>query len=133
MSALPSEAPLRAGGAATASTSTPTPRAEVVASPPPAQPQANLTEAFGGLSVNSAPSPAPAPLPTRTPEPPRNQKPELCHATALYAYHAADQGDLELERDDAISVTEYMNAEWWSGMNIRTGKEGIFPKNYGKL
>lgn len=32
--------------------------------------------------------------------------------------------------NDQIAVYEYMNAEWWLGKNLRTGKEGVFPVAY---
>ena len=51
----------------------------------------------------------------------------------LYAYTSTDVGDLELQPNDTVSVTEYMNAEWWKGRNTRTGQEGIFPRSYVKV
>lgn len=59
--------------------------------------------------------------------------PALTHATALYQYNAADAGDLSLQPNDRVAVTEYMNAEWWKGKNERTGQEGIFPRSYVKV
>lgn len=41
-----------------------------------------------------------------------------------------DPRDLNLQPGDHISVTEFMNAEWWLGKNIRTGEDGVFPSNY---
>lgn len=41
-----------------------------------------------------------------------------------------DARDLNLQPGDHISVTEFVNAEWWLGKNIRTGEEGVFPSNY---
>ena len=35
-----------------------------------------------------------------------------------------------MQPGDSISVTEFVNAEWWLGKNIRTGEEGVFPSNY---
>jgi hypothetical protein len=59
--------------------------------------------------------------------------PPLTHATALYQYQASDAGDLSLQPNDRVAVTEYMNAEWWKGRNERTGAEGIFPRSYVKV
>lgn len=101
------------------------PRAAPVAQEPP-------TKAFEALSVNKSPSPAP-PSYDQTPAPGlpvRNQKPTVAHARALYRYAAADGRDLYFEKDDRISVYEYMNQDWWMGRNDRTGQEGIFPRNY---
>lgn len=75
------------------------------------------------------------PPPTYASPPPQAswQPPSLCKATALYAYTSADAGDLELQPNDQITVTEYMNAEWWKGRSSRTGQEGIFPRSYVKV
>lgn len=59
--------------------------------------------------------------------------PALAQATALYAYHGEDPGDLDLQPNDRIAVTEYMNGEWWKGKSSRTGQEGIFPRSYVKV
>ncbi|KAK5108684.1 hypothetical protein LTR62_008089 [Meristemomyces frigidus] len=59
--------------------------------------------------------------------------PPLAQATALYAYTSSDDGDLALQPNDHINVTEYMNAEWWKGTNTRTRQEGIFPRSYVKV
>jgi hypothetical protein len=69
---------------------------------------------------------------TPAPLPPRNQPQhnEIAHVVALYRYNDPDPRDLNFEPGDHISVTEYCNAEWWQGKNVRTGEEGIFPQNY---
>lgn len=59
--------------------------------------------------------------------------PPLCAATALYAYKGEDPGDLTLQPNDHIEVTEYMNAEWWKGRSSRTGEVGIFPRSYVRV
>ncbi|KAI9818736.1 MAG: hypothetical protein M1826_001324 [Phylliscum demangeonii] len=76
-----------------------------------------------------------APAPTLLPAPPPAYMPPaparpLSWASALYAYPAADAGDLALLPGDRIAVLEYINPEWWRGRNERTGQEGIFPRNY---
>lgn len=83
-----------------------------------------------------APSASPQPPPPayqNAPPPPQAQWPPLAQATALYAYTSTDEGDLELQPGDHVSVTEYMNAEWWKGRSSRTGQEGIFPRSYVKV
>jgi hypothetical protein len=69
-------------------------------------------------------TPAPS-LPTRN-----NTKPIVAYARALYRYDASDARDVSFEKDDKIVVHEYMNQDWWMGQNTRTGREGIFPRNY---
>lgn len=79
---------------------------------------------------------SPQPPPTYASSPPQASwpgPPPLCQANALYAYTSTDAGDLELQPNDHITVTEYMNAEWWKGRSSRTGLEGIFPRSYVKV
>jgi hypothetical protein len=84
------------------------------------------------ISNNPPPSySAPAPLPPRNP--PQPQHKEVAHVVALYRYHDPDPRDLNFEAGDHISVTEYCNPEWGSGRNVRTGEEGIFPRNYVRI
>jgi hypothetical protein len=56
--------------------------------------------------------------------------PYLCVASATYDYRGTDAGDLTLQPQDRIHVTEYVNQDWWRGQNQRTGATGIFPANY---
>jgi hypothetical protein len=65
--------------------------------------------------------------------PPQANYPPLAQATALYPYNSNDAGDLALQPNDHITVTEYMNAEWWKGRSSRTGQVGIFPRSYVKV
>jgi len=78
--------------------------------------------------------PSPAPV---SPAPPaynmQPSMPPLSHAVAMYAYKGEDAGDLDLQPNDHIAVTEYMNAEWWKGKSSRTGREGIFPRSYVRV
>lgn len=79
------------------------------------------------------PAPSPQPPPAYGAPPPQANWPPLAQATALYAYNSTDAGDLALQPNDHITVTEYMNAEWWKGKSSRTGQEGIFPRSYVKV
>lgn len=81
---------------------------------------------------NTAPSPAPPPAYGAPPTLSPSQAP-LAHATALYAYRGEDPGDLDLQPNDLVMITEYTNAEWWTGRSERTGHTGIFPCSYVKL
>ncbi|EME46149.1 hypothetical protein DOTSEDRAFT_148137 [Dothistroma septosporum NZE10] len=95
------------------------------------QPQQNghLNEKNSGYFAPENPPPAY----NNAAPPPAANWPPLCQATALYAYTSADAGDLELQPNDHVIVTEYMNAEWWKGKSSRTGQEGIFPRSYVKV
>ncbi|EMC92549.1 hypothetical protein BAUCODRAFT_570031 [Baudoinia panamericana UAMH 10762] len=110
---------------------------------PPTSPMNNLTvqnQRTNGAanekqdgSYYQQPAPSPQPPPAYNAPPPQANWPPLAQATALYAYTSTDAGDLELQPNDHITVTEYMNAEWWKGRSSRTGQEGIFPRSYVKV
>lgn len=144
---LPAESSLSSAGTpATRTAGFPTPASTASATPaspqPPAAGFANLnmnsnsssheppsyTQSTGTPSVQAQAQAAPPP-----PPPPPAGKPVIAHARALYKYAASDARDCSFERDDRIAVHEYMNADWWMGRNLRTGSEGIFPKNYVEL
>ena len=91
----------------------------------------NEKQSNGGYYGQPSPAPSPAPPPAYAAPP--SAHPPLAQATALYAYKGEDAGDLALQPNDHIVVTEYMNAEWWKGRSSRTGQEGIFPRSYVKV
>lgn len=102
---------------------------------PPTSPMQNLSVNGNGTSYNEhrqnglSPVLSPAQPPPAYPSAPAPPGP-LTYATALYAYNPTDAGDLALNPNDRVAVTEYMNAEWWKGKSERTGQEGIFPRSY---
>lgn len=85
-------------------------------------PAAVPTNAFSNLRVNNDPPP-----PAYNTPPPQPKR-EIARAIALYPYHNPD--DCEFEVGQTIAVYEYMNADWWMGKNLETGKEGVFPVTY---
>lgn len=75
----------------------------------------------------------PPPLPGRKASSKGPSKPEIARGTALYAYpgdQPANKGDCSFEVEDTIIIMEFVNNDWWSGHNVRTGSEGIFPQIY---
>jgi LAS seventeen-binding protein 1/2 len=115
MRSLPNESPLNSAS-----------RSNAAASAVP-------TNAFNNMRLNEPPPPAyntptPPSLPSRQPSQ-TSSRPEIARAIALYRY-AEPEDDCTFEVGDYISVFEYMNADWWLGKNMRTGKEGVFPVNY---
>jgi hypothetical protein len=110
------------------------------------------TQALSHMNLNSQPTPAASPAPEKkaanvgyyadthssnAPPPAYPSAPAapvgppvLAYASAMYQYNAQDAGDLALMPNDRVTVTEYMNTEWWKGKNERTGMEGIFPASY---
>lgn len=70
--------------------------------------------------------------PQQPPPPAYTHPPTLSTVTAIYPYAATDDGDLNLQPNETIHVTEYVNADWWRGVNPATGQTGIFPKSYVK-
>ena len=91
--------------------------------PPPEKKASNI--GYYADTPANAPPPAYPSVPS-TPFGP----PVLAYASATYQYNAQDAGDLALQPNDKVVVTEYMNNEWWKGRNERTGMEGIFPASY---
>ena len=71
--------------------------------------------------------PAPSPHP---PPPSYASTAAVATASALYEYNPTDAGDLAVQPNDRIFITEFMNADWAKGRNERTGLEGIFPRSY---
>lgn len=124
-------APISVGAVPTAN---PTPGAPQ----PPTSPMQNMSmnekqqQNNGFYAPSPQPTPAPPPAYGAAAAPPPSMAP-LAQATALYAYSGTDPGDLSLQPNDHITVTEYMNAEWWKGHSSRTGQEGIFPRSYVKV
>lgn len=120
MSLIPGESSLNSAPA----TSRPTP--EPAAS--------SLTNAMANTTLYTATpehppnyhSTGPPNLPTRAQVP--VPEAEVARAKALYRYDNPE--DCRFEVGDIISVTKYMNAEWWFGRNTRTGVEGVFPVSY---
>lgn len=135
----------------------PTPNSQAGTLQPPTSPMANMNlqnngygQQNGGYGQNRATDekkdnsyyqPQPTPVASQPPPayapppgpPPQANYPPLAQATALYPYNSNDAGDLALQPNDHITVTEYMNAEWWKGRSSRTGQEGIFPRSYVRV
>jgi hypothetical protein len=96
---------------------------------PATTPSATAHHAPPSYALSTGNSTAAPPLPGRK-QPPPATKPVVAHARALYTYSAQDSRDCSFEKGDRLAVHEKMNADWWLGVNERTGEEGIFPKAY---
>ncbi|KAF2735343.1 SH3-domain-containing protein [Polyplosphaeria fusca] len=125
--AIANQLPANAG-AARSTSATPTPDL-------PVRQMSNLNvkndsnnEKVGYYGNNAAANPPPPAYPSAPVAP--LAPAALAYASAMYQYNAQDAGDLALMPNDKITVTEYMNNEWWKGRNERTGQEGIFPASY---
>ena len=102
------------------------------ATPAPIQiPSSPPTQQFANTSLNEKQSnlfnPTPSPA---LPPPAYASTPAIATASALYEYHPTDAGDLAININDRVFITEFMNADWAKGRNERTGLEGIFPRSY---
>ncbi|PKS09459.1 hypothetical protein jhhlp_004075 [Lomentospora prolificans] len=126
MNLLPAESPLHGGGAVARNQSATPITSEKTT--PPANNQA-VTQAAPPPAYHQTGPPS-LPIRNQAPPPPAPAKPVLAHARALYRYDGQDARDVNFDKDDQIAIHEYMNADWWMGRNLRTGQEGIFPKNY---
>ncbi|KAJ5965474.1 hypothetical protein N7481_012188 [Penicillium waksmanii] len=110
----------------------PSPLPEPVHAQPPPGPYSPPSTAMSNTSLNEK-----APMQNQYAAPPPQAPPAypqvppiMSLASALYAYTPTDPGDLALQPNDRIQVTEHMNDDWWRGRNERTGMEGIFPRSY---
>lgn len=54
-------------------------------------------------------------------------------AKADYDYDKDEDNELEFKEDDIIVDIEFVDEEWWSGKNKRTGELGLFPASYVTL
>ncbi|KAK4102224.1 SH3-domain-containing protein [Parathielavia hyrcaniae] len=133
---LPAESPLSGGPAATRSANpTPAPAAQSAAALPTPSPSTSNPSPAPAASpptyAQSTASPPSLPVRNNPAGPPAaDSRPILSRARALYRYAGTDARDVSFERDDTVAVLEYMNADWWMGRNLRTGREGIFPRSY---
>ncbi|KAF3932069.1 Endophilin-A2 [Dactylellina cionopaga] len=103
-----------------------------VKTPEPTAPVASHYTAPPPATYNSNNEKAnPVETPAYQAAPPAYQHPPtLSVVTALYDYAASDAGDLALKAGETINVTEYVNADWWRGVNVANNQTGIFPKSY---
>jgi amphiphysin len=50
---------------------------------------------------------------------------------ALYAFDGNEaEGEMSFTEGDALVIEEELDGGWWKGINMRTGKKGLFPSNY---
>ncbi|KAI0676723.1 hypothetical protein C8Q78DRAFT_987309 [Trametes maxima] len=81
-----------------------------------------------GSTARASVSPAPPPVPRRA-----QQEPEESGewAEAVYEYHSADPGDLDLEEGVRVLIVEKTSDDWWTG-EIE-GRRGLVPAAYVKM
>lgn len=81
------------------------------------------------------------PLPTREEPKPVEEKvtpvakdepksEEVVKAIAQYDYEKDEDNEVEFKEGDEIIEIEFVDEEWWSGKNSRTGETGLFPGSY---
>lgn len=51
-------------------------------------------------------------------------------AVAQYDYERDEDNEVEFNEGDIIVEIEFVDEEWWSGKNSRTGETGLFPGSY---
>ncbi|KAM9892172.1 hypothetical protein OXX79_010201, partial [Metschnikowia pulcherrima] len=54
-------------------------------------------------------------------------------AVASYAYIKDEENELSFVEGDVITNIDFVDEEWWSGMNERTEEVGLFPGSYVTL
>ncbi len=50
--------------------------------------------------------------------------------TALYDWEPLNPDELALKEHDEVEVQGVEDSSWATGLNSRTGKVGVFPRNY---
>ena len=49
----------------------------------------------------------------------------------MYDFEASEENELSfVEGDRIVEVDDKLSDDWWSGVNERTGEQGLFPSNY---
>lgn len=71
----------------------------------------------------------PAPAVAAVPEP-ANAGPT---AIAEYDYEKDEDNEVAFEEGDRLVGIEFVDDEWWQGVNEKTGESGLFPANYVTL
>lgn len=79
----------------------------------------------------SAASPPPPPPPPPPPMPTRVLEKQGEWAEALYDYESAESGDLNIQENQRILVTDRSDDDWWKGEV--DGRSGLFPASYVKI
>ncbi|GEQ66882.1 hypothetical protein JCM33374_g545 [Metschnikowia sp. JCM 33374] len=54
-------------------------------------------------------------------------------AVAQYDYEKDEDNEVSFEEGDVIVDIEFVDEDWWSGKNSRTGVTGVFPGSYVTL
>ncbi|OVF10109.1 putative actin-binding protein [Clavispora lusitaniae] len=54
-------------------------------------------------------------------------------AVAEYDYEKDEDNEISFAEGDLIVEIEFVDEDWWSGKNSKTGEVGLFPANYVKL
>ena len=54
-------------------------------------------------------------------------------AVAQYDYEKDEDNEVDFVEGDVIVQIDFVDEEWWSGKNLRTGEVGVFPASYVAL
>lgn len=73
--------------------------------------------------------PAPA-LPKRDEPKEEPKKEDSVSAVAQYDYEKDEDNEVAFSEGDIIIEIEFVDEEWWTGKNSRTGESGLFPGSY---
>lgn len=102
-----------------------------------------ITEDAGEIATTQAEGPPSTREPQQNiPElPPRDSKTKsiatdlspLPFAVAEYDYEKDEENEISFKENDTIVEIKFVDEEWWSGMNKRTGELGLFPASYVSL
>lgn len=81
-------------------------------------------------STNAVHSSQPPRLPSRISPADATEEKKLIMAKASFDYDKDEDNEVDFKEDDVIVDIEFVDEEWWSGTNERTGELGLFPASY---
>ncbi|XP_064620197.1 growth factor receptor-bound protein 2-like [Lineus longissimus] len=55
---------------------------------------------------------------------------EIMKVKASFDFVPEEDGELRFVKGDEISVIDKQDENWWKGINLKDGREGIFPSTY---
>jgi len=99
----------------------------IAVNPPPVEVEKTVPEPKFEVK---RPVPEPQPEVKRSVPEPKSETKQGNTCKALYAYEAAEEGELSFEENEIITnVVDIPGEGWWSGNNSK-GEYGMFPSNY---
>ena len=95
-------------------------------------PTASATSSSSASSVLSNANPYKEQLVTAT-APTSPYPTDGSHCEATFTFQPQEANELPFSKGDIIKITAQEDEGWWQGINLSSGKQGVFPSNYVKV